>query len=267
MSFICVNGHFLPHNSAILPADNRGFLLGDGVFETIRIADARLQHVDRHFKRLFHGMETLRFPQLDRDALKGQMEELLHRNVVVEGALRLTVTRSAGSRGLVPLGDVSSHYVISTHDAMQSSESIRLTIARFPKEHFSPLAAIKHTNYLPAILARIEAADEGYDDAIFLNTAGRVAEASASNILALFGNRLLTPPVQDGALPGISRARLLESGLCAEGSLTMPMLLEAHALWLCSSLRLMTVSCIDRHIVSRDARRHDQLTAFLFGQN
>ncbi|MEE8657582.1 hypothetical protein CGLAMM_08575 [Acetobacteraceae bacterium EV16G] len=265
MRDVCINGRFVRAAEASIPADNRGFLLGDGIFETIRIADGVLQHCDRHMARLSHGLDVLRFPSIHQDDLVEDMLALLRHNAVKSGALRLTISRGSGPRGLTPPDPASPHYVITTHDTPQTMAEVRLAVARFPKDHLSPLAVIKHTNYLPAILARCEAIEQGFDDALFLNSDGFVAEASAANIIVLSAGRLVTPPVRDGALPGISRARLLEQNLCSEKSLTAYELTEADAIWLSSTLGLVAVSHIHHHAIPRNAMMHRKLTRFLFG--
>ncbi|UYH51363.1 aminotransferase class IV [Candidatus Kirkpatrickella diaphorinae] len=260
-----MNGRFVRAAEATIPADDRGFLLGDGIFETIRVADGNLQQCDRHMARLSQGLEMLHFPFIHQEALVGDMVALLQRNAMKSGALRLTISRGSGPRGLTPPHLASPHYIITTHDTPQTMMEVKLAIARFPKDHLSPLAVIKHTNYLPAILARCEAAEQGFDDALFLNSEGYVAEASAANIIALFGDRLVTPPVQDGALPGISRGRLLEKNLCSEKSLTADDLAVADAIWLSSSLGLVAVSHLRHYEIPRNATLQRQLTKFLFG--
>lgn len=265
MRNVCINGRFVRATEASIPADDRGFLLGDGIFETIRIANGDLQQCDRHMTRLSQGLETLHFPFIHQDELVGNMLALIQRNAIKSGALRLTISRGSGPRGLTPPNPASPHYVITTHDTPQTMTEVRLAIARFPKDHLSPLAVIKHTNYLPAILARCEATEQSFDDALFLNSDGYVAEASAANIIVLFGDSLVTPPVRDGALPGISRARLLEKNLCSEKSLTAHALFDADAIWLSSSLGLVAVSHIHHHEIPRNAIMLRKLTRFLFG--
>ncbi|MDP6806080.1 MAG: aminotransferase class IV [Rhodospirillales bacterium] len=85
-------------------------------------------------------------------------------------------------------------------------------------EH-SPLSRLKTLNYLDNVIARREAAARGADEAILVNTVGRLAETTVANLFVVIAGETLTPPVEDGALPGVIRAELLESGIAAERSL------------------------------------------------
>ena len=123
----------------------------------------------------------------------------------------------------------------------------RAIVARSTRrnEH-SPLSRIKSLNYLDSILARQEAARCGADEAILLNTSGFVAEASAGNLFVRLDGAWLTPPVADGALPGIARARILEAKLGAECRITVEALHRADAAVISSSLGIRPLAGIDR---------------------
>jgi len=113
----------------------------------------------------------------------------------------------------------------------------------------SPLSSIKSTNYLDAILARREAAQAGADDAILLNTKGYVSEASAANVFCRFGDELVTPPLDDGALPGVMRQCVLDREPCVERSLWASELLKADEIFLTSSLSIRAVIQLDGAII------------------
>jgi branched-chain amino acid aminotransferase len=111
-------------------------------------------------------------------------------------------------------------------------------------EH-SPLSRIKTLNYLDSIMARQEAERLGADDAILLNAAGRVAEATAGTLFIKLGDETVTPPVSEGALPGIARALLLESGAATERPLTRADLASAHAAFIANSLHSRPIKWLD----------------------
>jgi branched-chain amino acid aminotransferase len=112
------------------------------------------------------------------------------------------------------------------------------------RNEFSPLARIKSLNYLDAILARQEAAARGADDALLLSTRGQVAEASAANLFVLLDGALVTPPVEDGALPGVMRQVLLDAG-AAERPLAPADLVGVEEIFLTNALGLRAVAGLD----------------------
>jgi branched-chain amino acid aminotransferase len=113
------------------------------------------------------------------------------------------------------------------------------------RDENSPLSRIKSLNYLPGILARIEAEERAAADALLLNQAGTLAESSAATIFLHRNGEWLTSRLQDGALPGIRRAVLLEAGLVREAELPVSWLPEAEALCLGNALSLRPVKSVD----------------------
>jgi branched-chain amino acid aminotransferase len=111
-------------------------------------------------------------------------------------------------------------------------------------EH-SPLARIKSLNYLDSVLARAEAADRGADDGVMLNSVGRAAETTVSNLFVSLQGRWTTPAVAEGALPGIARATILAASRAVEGRLTEDDLARADAALLSNSLALRPVAAIE----------------------
>ncbi|MEQ9448782.1 MAG: aminotransferase class IV, partial [Rhodospirillaceae bacterium] len=113
------------------------------------------------------------------------------------------------------------------------------------RNQLSPLAGIKSTNVLDSILAREEAAAAGADDALLLNTEGNVAEASAANVFALIDGGLVTPPVSDGALPGIMRGEVIRLARGEERTITVESLERASEIFLSNALGLRPVVSIN----------------------
>lgn len=241
-----LNGALLPADMARIDPADRGFTLGDGLFETIRVEQGVPRHLPRHLARLRAGCAVLALPCPWDDATIGTgIADLLGATGLGAAALRLTLSRGVAARGVLPQGSVSPTLLITAGPLPAALPPARMIIAQSTRrnEH-SPLSRIKSLNYLDSILARQEAMREGADDALLLNGQGLIAEATAANLFALIGGRLLTPPVADGALPGIARALLLEGGMAAESSLPPPALAEAEAVFLINSLGLRAVSAI-----------------------
>jgi branched-chain amino acid aminotransferase len=237
-----LNGTLQPGTAARIDPADRGFTLGDGVFETIRAEAGEPTHLSRHLERLRSGLELLGLSNPYEDAaLADALRAVLSANRLTESVLRLTVSRGIAARGVWPEGPVAPTVLITLSPLPKPQPPARLIVAHSTRRNeFSPLSGIKSLNYLDSILARREAADQGADDALLLNTQGFVAEATAANLFLIRGGRLLTPAAHHGALPGITRARLLENG-AEEAEIRPEDCAAAQAVFLSNSLGLREV--------------------------
>ncbi|MBL8644366.1 MAG: aminotransferase class IV [Rhodospirillaceae bacterium] len=244
---LCLNGKLMDEAEARIAPGDRGFLLGDGVFETIAVRGGVGKRLAGHLARLRHDAEVigLGLPWPD-PTLVSLIERVAAENSLTEAAVRLTVSRGVGPRGLLPPATPEPTLLITAAPMPDFSEPVRLIVSGATRrnEH-SPLTRIKSTNYLDNIIARREAADKGADDAIMLNTAGRVAETTIANVFALIGGGLVTPPITEGALPGLMRADVLKLGRGEELPLTVEMLTNATEVFLSNALGLRAVTAIN----------------------
>jgi branched-chain amino acid aminotransferase len=252
MTIAWLNGTLAPLDLARIDPADRGLLLGDGLFETLRAEHGSPEHAGRHLARLRAGagIIDLQIPWQD-EQLVGAMETLLAANGLKQAAIRLTLTRGAGPRGVLPPAHPDPTCLITVSPLPPPPPPARVIIASVTRrnEH-SPLARLKSLNYLDSILARQEAARNGADDALLLNTAGRIAEATAGNVFITLRGETFTPPVSEGALPGIARALLLESGAAAERPITVPELAHAHAAYIVNSLHRREIAALDGRTLS-----------------
>jgi branched-chain amino acid aminotransferase len=212
---IYLNGHLLPDDQTRIDPADRGFLLGDGIFETMRSYRGRIFRLDAHLDRLFSGAEFLGIPvPLMRDELARGLSATLEANQLSKrgASLRLTLTRGPGPRGLNPPPRPQPTVLITAAPLTQTSfPPAKAIIANdIRRNEHSPSSKIKSLNYLDNILARQQAEQSGADEALLLNTAGNLAEASTANLFIVKNGTLQTPPIGDGALPGITRSVVLE---------------------------------------------------------
>jgi branched-chain amino acid aminotransferase len=238
MSLVWLNGAILAADAARIDPADRGFTLGDGLFETIRAEAGAPLHAPRHFARLRAGAAVLGIPvPYDDSALGAALCALLRENRLAEAALRLTLTRGPATRGVLPQGVASPTLLVTAGMMPAALGPARLIIARGTRRNeASPLSRIKSLNYLDGVLARREAAAAGADDALLLNTRGDLAEATAANVFLRIGGEWVTPRVADGALPGIARGVLLEAGEAREAMITEADCGRAEAGFLVNSL-------------------------------
>jgi len=251
MSMVWLNGAALPLAEARIDPADRGFTLGDGLFETIRAAGATPLHAARHFARLRDGAAVLRIPvPYSDDELHAALCGVLRDNGLNEAALRLTLTRGPAARGVLPPAQPSPTMLISAGPLPEALFAARLIIAqRSRRNEASRLSRIKSLNYLDGIMARQEAFDAGADDALLLNTRGDLAEATAANIFLFLDDTWTTPPVEDGALPGIARALVLEAGLAREATISRADWQRAEAGFLTNSLGRRPIARIGRLVL------------------
>lgn len=252
---VLVNGQPVPESAAVVSVFDRGFLYGDGLFETVRLWDSRPFRWAQHMSRLQRGLELLQLSlPFGLQELPGQAAELVRLNGVTEGVLRLTVSRGPGPRGYSPRGAGPATVVLSLQPASELGQPpgpCRLVTSRFRVWSADPLVAIKSANKLRHVLARAEAEAAGSDAALLLNEHGQVAEADSANVFWIEGRTVCTPPLEAGALPGITRAVMLELaprlGLsCCQKPATPQTLWTAEAVFLTSSVHpIVQVAALD----------------------
>jgi branched-chain amino acid aminotransferase len=242
-----LSGTFVEVARARIDPSDRGFTLGDGIFETIRAEAGAPAHAGRHLARLHQGATLLGIDiPFDDQTLHEAMCAVLAQNALASAALRLTLTRGPAARGVLPPTTTQPTILISAGPLPPAAPPARVIVCRRTRRNeLSPLAAIKSLNYLDGILARMEAAAAGADDALLLNTRGNVAEAAAANIVLRVDGNWITPPVHDGALPGIARALLLESGAATELSASLATVQRCDAAYLVNALSTRKVAAID----------------------
>ena len=208
----CFNGHLLPSDEVSIAANDRGFLYGDSLYETIRIHASQPFLWELHTKRLIAGAEVigLKLPFSGED-LYGQTKKLIERNKETDCVVRLMVSRGIGERGYGTTGLETPTTLITTHplpDRQTKPITIVTTPARVAKE--DPLAQIKSGNKLTSIMAKRLAKQSNADDGLILNSDRNVTETSSANIFWIQDGILRTPPQSDGVLPGTTRHLVID---------------------------------------------------------
>lgn len=225
---------------AAVPGDDRGFTLGDGLFETLLAVDGQLQHADLHLDRLERSAIALGLPSPDRKRLKDAMVETLVRSHLgsCRAAVRITITAGRSARGLARDPASDACVLVTAASAPDSGTPVRLVTSRVRRNPASPASRHKTLSYIDSVMALKEAADRGADEAVMLNPRGRPASAATGNLIFRVGGRLLTPPLSEGVLAGTTRARLLAAvPELSEQVLTLREAREAEGLVLTNALR------------------------------
>ena len=244
---IWLNGGFVDSTHARVHIHDRGFTLGDGLFETLAVRAGKPLRVRAHLARLEQGARALRIPiPHDERALAQALSDTIRINGVRDGVLRLTLSRGAGARGLAPPENPVPTLAIAVHAGLPAETPVRAIVAKTARrDEGSALARVKSLSYLEGVLARIEAGDAGADEAILLNTQGRVADGAASTLFVFLGDWLLTPAVAEGALPGIVRAAAIRELGAVERPLAPEDVHQASEAMLANSLGVRALIALD----------------------
>lgn len=209
-----MNGELVPHEQGRLSVLDRGGSYGDGLFETLRVEEGVPLFVDDHFARLEEGANVLRFSKVpSRSELMKGMKRIIQANQVNQGYLRLTLTRGQGGFGqlLSHLSKPTWWVMAQEHvlDQKRYREGISATFVSIQKNPRSPLSGVKSLNYLESILAREEALEKGREEGLMLTTEGKLCEGASANLFLVRGERLITPSLNQGPLPGTVRKWVL----------------------------------------------------------
>ena len=247
-NFFYYNGKFYNAGTAIVGADNRGLRYGDGLFETMKMIHGKIIFEDEHLARLWHGMQLLQFDipkHFTPDSLQEAILILAKKNQHLNAArVRLSVFRGDG--GLYDAVNHHPHCIIQTWSLSEdngkwNSNGLVLGIYEEVKKSCDLLSNLKHNNYLPYVLAALHAKKEKWNDAIILNTSGKICETTIANLFIVKNGHIYTPSLTEGCVAGILRKHLIQlSGKAeftiTEKEITVDELMDADEVFLTNSI-------------------------------
>jgi branched-chain amino acid aminotransferase/4-amino-4-deoxychorismate lyase len=226
----------------VVPGDDRGLLLGDGLYETLLARGGELEDFEPHIERMIRGCTVIGLEPPAPEAARAKAQAALEAAGLAgeRAAVRLTLTAGSG-RGLDRAPGSAPRLYAMAAPAPEPQGDVRLAIVSVRRNDASPASRLKALSYLDNVLARREARAAGADEALMLNTRGELACAAAANLFWIEAGRLFTPALACGVLDGIMRGRVLEAagGLDVEALEVRagPEALEgAEAMFLTSSL-------------------------------
>lgn len=208
-----VDGRLRTPGEPLVRADDRGLLLGEGVFETCAVRGGRALALTRHLARLRDATARVGVPPVDDDVLRGAVQDVLTAAGPAASRLRITVTGGAGPMGPArPAPDVARATVVVQAGAGTVGATARAARVPWVRNERSPLAGLKTTSYAENVAALAAARVAGADEALLADTRGRLSEGATSNVVVERDGELLTPALATGCLPGVLRALLLAWG-------------------------------------------------------
>ncbi len=214
---IWLDNKLIDEADAKISVFDHGLLYGDGVFEGIRVYNSRIFELEAHIKRLYESAKVIRLDvPMSKESLIRAVEKTTEANRVIDGYIRLVVTRGVGTLGLNPfICEDGRLFIIADNIQLYPEElyesGMKIISATTVRNH--PLAIppqIKSLNYLNNILAKIEALDNDVPEAIMYNHEGYVAEATGDNVFIAKNGVIYTPPSEAGALGGITRGIVIK---------------------------------------------------------
>ncbi|MEO7298388.1 MAG: aminotransferase class IV [Verrucomicrobiota bacterium] len=255
---VFLNGKFIPEEQATVSVFDRSFCLGDGLFEAIPVYNGKTFLWKQHFHRLQAGADflTIKMP-FSSEAMASFAEQLLQENQARENILRIQLSRGVGLRGYSTKGANSPTLVMSLHPSKRYSSPAKIITSSVRILTNDPLASFKSCSKISHVIARMEADEQGADDAVLLNSDGYVAETTSANLFWIEQGTVCTPPVQSGALPGVTRAMV--QALCqkhglpiSEKNIGQQLLLQTDGVFITSvAVEVREVSSLDGRDLAR----------------
>jgi branched-chain amino acid aminotransferase len=234
-----VNGALVDAARATVPADDHGFVVGDGVFETVKVVDGAPFALTRHLDRLAASGAALGLAVPAADDLRLAVGELLAANAGdLPAGVRLRITVTGGPSPLSSeRGAGPPTVVIAVAPLKPWPPTTDVVVVPWTRNERGALAGVKSTSYAENVRALAYAKERGGAEAIFANTVGELCEGTGSNVFVGIGGRLATPPLASGCLSGVTRALLLEWADAVEAPLPIEALAGAEEAFLASTTR------------------------------
>jgi branched-chain amino acid aminotransferase len=248
MTWFNFNGKLFKEDTAVISSENRGLRYGDGLFETMKLKNGQLILSDEHFARLWKGLQTLQF-ELPKHFTPEKLAEEIHalaKKNQLEKAARVRINIVRGNGGLFDAVNHHPNYIIETIPLPAENETLNsnglvLGIYEDVKKSCDILSNLKHNNFLPYIMAALQAKKEKWNDALVLNTMGRICDTTIANIFLVKDNTVYTPALSEGCVAGVIRQQLINQLKaaaieCIQKELTIEELLQADEVFLTNSI-------------------------------
>ncbi|GAB3584424.1 aminotransferase class IV [Calidifontibacter terrae] len=245
---VWVNGSLVGDGASVSALDH-GVTVGDGVFETCKVENGVVFALERHHDRLDRSLAGLGLPAADRQVLAEGI------SAVLVGGLEFGRVRYSVTAGIGPLGSDRSDspltYIVLASPVPRPTPTTEIATVPWTRNERSAVVGLKTTSYAENVVALARAKERGGSEAIFANTQGELCEGTGSNIFVVVDGEVLTPPVESGLLPGITRALVIEACEAAgipvhEKTLPLNILQTADEVFITSSTRdVQAVSRVD----------------------
>jgi branched-chain amino acid aminotransferase len=245
---VWVDDRLVEQGDAKVSAFDHGFTVGDGVFETLKVIDGTPFAWTRHVHRLTASAAGLGLPLPEEGRLRAAVAAVLGANPpAASGRLRITWTGGVGPAGS-ERGAAPATLVVVLGDLRAWEPSCSLATVPWARNERSAVAGLKTTSYAENVVALAYAHRHGADEALLLDTRGRVCEGTGSNVFVVLDGRLVTPGTDTGCLAGVTRALVMDWCWAEAAELTPADLEAASEVFITSSTRdIQPVHAVDEH--------------------
>lgn len=204
--FVFKNQQLVSEKQAQISIHERGFLFGDGIFESIKIFNSKIYDFESHLQRIKLALQNLKF-EADLTNLEKRSLQLIKKNKIKNGILRISISRGIGSIGYLPSGKLKALIIIETLGERKLPDNISLGVSKI----YTPKIAFKSMNSIPYIMNKIAASEQGFFDLVMTSESGFIAETSSANIFWVKGNKIYTSDETCGIVLGCMRKKLLKN--------------------------------------------------------
>lgn len=264
---VWLNGDWADDGAAVCVADDRGLLLGDGLFETMRFGGGALVRLAAHEQRLRSSCEALGLAcPLDPIALDLIVAELVNRAGLRDAAIRLSLTAGSGPRGLARSGSAQASCLITAAPLMPAPASLTLATTSLRRSGNSFAARHKTLSYIDNVMARREAQRADAGMALVLDTDEHLSGADCANLFWIREGRIFTPSLECGVLAGTARAALIAGLKVEQGGFAASALDDASCVFVTNALvGAVAVSELDGRRLGQGQGVPDEIKALLNG--
>lgn len=249
--FVYQNQRLITQTQAQISINERGYLFGDGIFETCLIHNHKIYDFPGHLERLKFGLKNLKI-EFDTSNLESKCYELIKKNQLEKAIIKIQISRGQGNIGYAPKNYTQPLLTITTQDSRPKPENITLGVSSYkpPSQYLG-----KTTNSLNYILTKIEALENNYFDSVILDQHQNICETSSANIFWVKNNEIFTTPTSTNIIIGTKRQKLLKISpiKISEKLATISQLSEADEIFLTnSSFLIAAVNKFQNKILKTD---------------
>jgi branched-chain amino acid aminotransferase len=234
---VWINGRLFSDHEASVSVFDHGLVVGDGIFETVKVAGGVPFALSRHLARLGRSAAGLGLPEPDPEAIRAGVDALLEASGRPQRArMRITVTGGMSHLGSERTGSPAT-VIIALGELTEWGPSCDVITVPWPRNEHGATAGVKTTSYAENVRALAYARERGGGEAIFGNTAGYLCEGNGTNVFVVTAGRLITPPLSAGCLAGVTRALVIEWAGAEEEDLAIAALAAAEEAFLTGTTR------------------------------
>lgn len=243
MQYISLNYKISKTKDLKLSFENRGFLFGDGFFETIKVINNKIFNFKMHLKRIKKSLNLLCLDfDFCEDKIKNNILSLTKKNKITSATVKLVFFRSSEGRYFPKTNNCSIFVSCKNNKPNFKLSDVRINTFNDIKKSINFLSSLKSLNSLTYVMSAISAKNQGYDEAVIFNEQNFVIETTSSNLFFVSNNKLFTPHLNQGCVEGTMRELIINNFNVKEIKVKMDDLINSQEIILTNSLSIKSVT-------------------------